>query len=236
MTRQDAQLSLPVTLASRQCAGPAGSAEALFAGDSCRLCRRSAWAGRAVRSGDLPWLRGKRCPWPEEREIMPPVAAPRVVSALRPRGWADGGHARQRGRSARRGWGSGAASPLLPGVTATAMPRRTRRDAESVREDYQAGALLVMRILANSVWGQWTGGSTGPGMRLTQHGPRSRPGSRTWRTWTRSEMTWPPSSARPGSLPMPIWISQRLRLTSATSPPPSSLSVVMRATDDAVHL
>jgi hypothetical protein len=46
---------------------------------------------------------------------------------------------------------------------------RTRRDAESVREDYQAGALLVMRILANSVWGQWTGGSTGPGMRLTQY-------------------------------------------------------------------
>jgi hypothetical protein len=30
--------------------------------------------------------------------------------------------------------------------------------------------------------------------------------------------------------PVPIWISQRLRLTSATSPPPSSLSVVMRAT------
>jgi hypothetical protein len=33
--------------------------------------------------------------------------------------------------------------------------------AESVREDCQAGRLLVLRILANSVSGQWTGGSTG---------------------------------------------------------------------------
>ena len=43
------------------------------------------------------------------------------------------------------------------------------RESESVREDCQAGALLVVRILANSVSGRWTGGSTGPGMTLTQH-------------------------------------------------------------------
>jgi len=42
-------------------------------------------------------------------------------------------------------------------------------NAESVREACQAGVLLVMRILANSVSGQWTGGSTGLGMTLTQY-------------------------------------------------------------------
>ena len=53
------------------------------------------------------------------------------------------------------------------------MSRRARLGAplvalnESVREDCQAGALLVMRMLANSVSGQWADGSTGPGMTLT---------------------------------------------------------------------
>jgi hypothetical protein len=52
------------------------------------------------------------------------------------------------------------------------MSRRARLGAplvalnESVREDCQAGALLVMRMLANSVSGQWTGGTTRPGMTL----------------------------------------------------------------------
>jgi hypothetical protein len=79
-------------------------------------------------------------------EIMPPAVAPRVMAALRPRrlgrrrmhsaaaaprsarparedACLRRGHARRRCRSARRGWGSGAGSPLLLGVTATAMPR-----------------------------------------------------------------------------------------------------------------
>ena len=51
--------------------------------------------------------------------------------------------------------------------------------------------------------GQWTGGSTGLGMTLAQYWPRSRPAQRTWWTWTRSEMTLPPSSARPRSPPCP---------------------------------
>jgi hypothetical protein len=38
----------------------------------------------------------------------------------------------------------------------------------TVREACQAAALLVMRILADSASGQWTGGS-GPGVTLTQH-------------------------------------------------------------------
>ena len=51
-------------------------------------------------------------------------------------------------------------------------------DAESVREDYQAGALLVMRMLANSVSGQRAGGITGPDMTLTSTRAWSPPMSR----------------------------------------------------------
>ena len=61
-------------------------------------------------------------PGPKCAEIMPSAVAQRVVAALalltkRLSRW------RRRGRSATRGRGSGAGSPLLPGVTATAMPR-----------------------------------------------------------------------------------------------------------------
>ena len=82
-------------------------------------------------------------PGPKCAEIMPSAVAQRVVAALalltkrlgrwRRHGAALGASgagarlfcaaARRRGRSARRGRGSGAGSPLLPGVTATAMPR-----------------------------------------------------------------------------------------------------------------
>ncbi len=68
---------------------------------------------------------------------------------------------------------SGGSIELPPVVARTRlMSRRARLGAsliapnESVREDCQPGALLVMRMLANSVSGQWAGGSTGPGMTL----------------------------------------------------------------------
>jgi hypothetical protein len=53
-----------------------------FAGDPCCLCRRSAWAGRAVRCGDLLWLRGRRCRDLKSAEIIPSEVALRVVAAV----------------------------------------------------------------------------------------------------------------------------------------------------------
>jgi hypothetical protein len=146
LTRQNAYYSQPRDTCPLSVCGPAGSPAARVLRVTLAAGADGQPGGRAVRRGDLPWLRGKRCPGPEERGIMPSAVAPRVVAALRPgrlgrwrmhgaataphsarpareRACSRRGHARRRGRSARRGWGSGASSPLLPGVTATAMPR-----------------------------------------------------------------------------------------------------------------
>jgi hypothetical protein len=114
--------------------------------------RRSLWGS--------PWLRGKRCRGMKGAEIMQPAVAPRVVAALRrkrlgrsrrhgaaiaPRSarpvperdcFVPRHSRRRRARGARRGRDSGAGSPLLPGVTAIAMPRalaETPADSERVR-------------------------------------------------------------------------------------------------------
>jgi hypothetical protein len=64
---------------------------------------------------------------------------------------------------------SGGSIELPPIAARTRLKsRRARLGAsliapnESVREDGQAGALLVMRTLANSVSGQWTAVQPGP--------------------------------------------------------------------------
>jgi hypothetical protein len=126
VTRQDASFAACDTCLATVCEPLLAPRRRGFAGDSCRLCRRSAGAGRAVSLVISPGYVGSVAGGPEVPEIMLPVVAPRMVAALR---------TKRLGRWRRRGAALGVRRGSAP-----VLRRGARRCGASARPQSEARA------------------------------------------------------------------------------------------------